>query len=422
MYPQAENRRGASSNNTEIAFRNARPRAKPYKISAGEGMYLLVIPDGNRYWRLKYRYGGREKVLALGVYPEVSLKRARELRNAAKSRLAAGVDPVQERRETKLAARVARANTFEAIAREWHEHRKARGHWDDTTARKIIGSLEADVFPDLGPMPIGSINGPILLATLKKIERRGSLEILSRVKQRCGAVFRYAISTSRATYNPVPDLREAVQTHRPKNHRALTVKELPAFLVALESYPGQPLTKLALKLLVLTFVRPGELRGARWSEFDLETAEWRIPAERMKMNEPHVVPLSRQTLDLIEEIQALTGDRPLLFPSQNGEGRSLSENTLCKAIDVLGFGALATAHGFRATASTILNDAGWRPDVIERQLSHRERNQVRATYNRATYLAERRLMMQTWADILDGYRSGVAVIPLGVRNDRRAAA
>jgi integrase len=395
---------------TDTAIRKAKGRERPYKLADGGGLYLLVNPTGKKYWRLKYRHWGKEKVLALGVYPEVTLAQARDGRDDAKRLLREKQDPVATRQRQRQAAESAAANTFEHIAREWVAQQ--RHSWTPDHADRVLKSLEKDVFPEIGTQPISEINAQELLVTLRKVEKRGATATAQRSLQRCSAIFRYCIASSRCTSNPAADLKGALKPHKTTSRAALSAAELPEFLNKLDIYDGRPETKIALRLLILTFVRPGELRAAQWSEFDLAKAEWRIPAERMKMRTEHVVPLSTQAVKALEELHPLTGYRRLLFPNQSNPQKCMSENTLLFAMYRMGYHSRATAHGFRATASTILNEQGYRPDVIERQLAHVERNKVRAAYNRASYLEERRKMMQAWADYLDGLATGANVVPL----------
>ena len=384
---------------TDIAVRNAKPTAEPYKLTDGGGMYLHVHPNGSRYWRMAYRIAGKQKVFAIGVYPAVTLAEARQIRDDAKKLVKQGIDPVAERKRAARQDASDRANTFEMIAREWHQTKRAG--WTAAHATKILGSLEADIFPTLGDRPLTAVTAPDLLEALRVIETRGALEVAGRVLQRCSAVFRYAIATGRGTYNPAADLRGALKTPEKRHYAALGHADLPDFVQKLTGYDGDLQTRLALRLLALTFVRTGELRAAQWPEFDLDGAEWRIPAERMKMREGHIVPLSRQAVDVLRQLHALNGDGLYVFPSRNGRGACISENTVLYALYRMGYHSRATGHGFRATASTILNEMGYPPDWIERQLAHAERNKVRAAYNRAQYLTERRTMMQVWADYLD---------------------
>jgi integrase len=398
---------------TDVVTRNAKPRAKQYKLADSMGLYLLVRPDGARYWRFKYRFGGKERLLALGVYPEVSLGAARKKRDEARAKLRDGVDPGVERKAEKQRQRIAAENTFEAVAREWIAKQKER--WKPGHAKRVLESLEANLFPGLGKRPVAEITPQELLFELRKIEKRGALEIASRVAQRASSVFRYAIVTARASYNPASDLRGSLTPPRTRNYAALTAADLPEFLTRLDAYDGEPTTKLAIRLLLLTFVRTGELRGARWTELDLDSdaPTWRIPAERMKMKQEHIVPLSQTAVETLRELAKHTGDRPLLFPNRNRPQQPMSENTVLFAIYRMGYHSRATGHGFRATASTILNEMGYKPDVIERQLAHGERNKVRAAYNRAQYLAERREMMRGWADYLAAIAAGGSkVLPI----------
>jgi integrase len=389
---------------TAVAIRNAKPRTKAYKLADEGGLYLLVRPDGARYWRLKYRFAGKEKLLALGVFPDVQLQEARERRDDAKRELRDSKDPGAEKKARKQALKHAAVNTFRAVAEEWL--RKQANRWDPGHTEQVRRSLELNLFPDLGERPIADIDVPELRAVLSKIEDRGAHEMRQRAQQRAGAVFRYAMATGRSNTDPAHALRGAFTPQSNRHHAALGAKDLPEFFERLAGYDGEPTTKLALHLLVVTFVRTGELRGAEWSEIDFEAAEWRIPAERMKMREPHIVPLSTQALALLRELQALTGRGRYLFPGRTKATQPISENTILYALYRMGYHSRATGHGFRSTASTILNEVGFPPDVIERQLAHMERNKVRAAYNRAQYLPERRKMMQQWADMLDAYAAG----------------
>jgi integrase len=384
---------------TPIAIRNAKPRSKPYKLADEDGMYLLIKPDGARYWRFKYRFAGKEKLLALGVYPDVTLAEARDDRDEAKRKLRDSVDPAAERKARKLADKHAAANTFQAVTEEWMT--KTRPKWTERHAERVRRSLEADLFPHIGKRPLAALAAPELLAVLRKIEARNAHELRERVQQRASMIFRYAIATGRCERDPVTDLRGAFTSPTRHNYAALGQKDLPAFFAKLAEYNGEPTTKIAIRLLALTFVRTGELRGAHWSEFDLDAAEWRIPAERMKMRQEHIVPLSGQALDVLRELHELTGSGALLFPSRSKLTQPMSENTIIYALYRMGYHSRATGHGFRSTASTILNELGFAGDVIERQLAHSAKNKVRAAYNKAQYLPERARMMQQWADLLD---------------------
>jgi integrase len=384
---------------SELKARNAKPKTNPYKLADGDGMFLLVSPAGGKYWRLKYRIGGKEKLLALGVYPEVSLADARKRRVKAREALAAGDDPGEVKKEAERKKAIEVANAFELVAREWME--KRRHEWAPGSLRVKIIYLEKYVLPKLGQRPINAITAPEVLEFLREIEARGTLDTTRRVMQMCGQIFRYGIATGQAERNPVPDLRGALKTPVVKHRAYLKEKELPDFLRTLDAYDGKPLTKLALRLLLLTFVRTNELRGAEWGEFDWEAGLWRIPAERMKANAGHVVPLSSQAFDVLRELKKLSGHRQYVFPNDHNPSTNMSENAMLYALYRMGYHSRATGHGFRSTASTILNEQGFRPDVIERQLAHTERDSVRAAYNHAQYLSERREMMQWWADYLD---------------------
>jgi len=384
---------------SDAKARNAKPKAKPYKIADGEGLFLLVTPSGSKYWRLKYFFAGKEKLLALGVYPDVTLADARDRKANARKVLAAGNDPAEVKKEAKREAVLRSANAFESVAREWFEKRKHQ--WAASSADLALARLETHILPKLGDRPVAEINAPEVFAMLRIIEGRGTLETARRVMQMCGQIFSYAIATGRAERNPVPDLRGAIKTPVIRHHAFLKASELPLYLKKLESYDGDPQTKLALRFLLLTFVRTNELRGARWTEIDWDNNEWRIPAERMKMKELHIVPLSRQAIAVLRELEKLTGIRQYLFPNQHNPSTFMSENTMLYALYRMGYHSRTTGHGFRSTASTILNEYGFRADVIERQLAHTERNTVRAAYNHAQYLPERRKMMQWWADYLD---------------------
>lgn len=385
---------------SDAKVRNAKPLSKPFKIADGEGLFLLVVPSGGKYWRFKYHFGGKEKLLALGVYPEVSLGEAREKRAEARKTLAKGNDPGAVKRENKLQTALNSEHTFEAIAREWFAQRKHE--WAEGTSRTHLKRLERHIIPKLGKRPIKEITAPEVLAMVRVVEGKGTLDTAKRLMQICGQVFMYAIATGRAERNPVPDLRGAIKTAVTTHHAYLRAGELPEYLMRLDAYDGAIVTKLALKLLLLTFVRTTELRAANWSEIDFDKAEWRLPAERMKMKEEHIVPLSSQAVSVLRELQNHTGNRQFIFPNQkNPFSAFMSENTMLYALYRMGYHSRTTGHGFRSTASTILNENGFMPDVIERQLAHSERNKVRAAYNHAQYLPERRKMMQWWADYID---------------------
>lgn len=401
------------SNLTVTQVRNAKPSEKSQRLFDGGGLYVEVKPSGARYWRWKYRFLGKEKLLALGVFPAVSLAEARQARDDAKKLLASGIDPGATRQAKKRANAFVSENTFEVIAREWlglQEKKLA-----PATYAKAKWTLETLVFPWLGTVPVADITPPDLLSVLRRVESRGANETAHRTKARCGQVFRYAIATGRATRDPSSDLRGALAPVISKSRAAITdAGKIGDLLRAIELYPGGLIVKCALKISPMVFVRPGELRHAEWSEFDLEKAEWRIPGPKMKMRAEHIVPLSKQALQVLKEIEPFTGKRRYVFPSLRSSDSPMSANTVNVALRLLGYDKdTMTGHGFRALASTRLNELGWPPDVIERQLAHAERNKVRAAYNRAQYLPERKKMMQAWADYLDSLRSNVAkVVPI----------
>jgi integrase len=396
---------------TDPKIRQAKPADKPYKLFDGGGLFLLVLPSGSKLWRFKYRFGGKEKLLAIGSYDKgVSLKKAREARDQARDQLMEGIDPGALKKKAKYAEREQAENTFRAVALNWAETYGAR--WTESHRARVVTSLEADAFPALGNLPINEITPPMVLSVIRAVESRGALDVASRVLQRTSAIFRYAIQTGRAIYNPAADMKWVLKTRKVEHRTAISRDELPGFIKKLDSYSGHPITKLALRLIVLTFVRTGELRGARWKEFNIDQREWRIPAERMKMGLPHLVPLSFQAMAVLEELRPLTGHLDLLFPSQRDQGKPISENTLLYALYRLGYHKRATVHGFRALASTILNESGFRPDVIERQLAHAERNKIRAAYHRSEYLEERQKMMDWWGACLESMEHGQKVVPL----------
>ena len=381
----------------------------PGKHFDGGGLYLEVTPAGRRYWRLKYRHGGKERRLAFGVYPDVSLKDARDCREEARKVLASGDDPGALKKAAKVQAMIDAGNPFEAVARDWHSHQLPT--WTPDHAGRVLKSLEADAFPVIGASPMAHIKPRDVIDLVKKIEARGAGEVADRALKRIRAVFRYAMANERIDHNPVSDLKPGeLLKPRPVTHRlALADADLPAFLARLNAYEGDPSTKAALRLLMLTALRPGELRGLRWVEVDTDAAHIRIPGQRMKMKAPHIVPLSTQAVAVIEGMRALSGDRDLVFPSPYSPGKALSENTFNSALARMGYKGYATAHGFRALFSTVANEAGHDADVIERQLAHIERNKVRAAYHRAEYLTERAALLQWWADHLDGRKGGKVV-------------
>ena len=384
---------------TDLEIKNAKPKDKTYRVFTGLGLYLEITPSGGKYWRFKFRFGGVEKRIGFGVYPEVSYKKAKELRNNARQKLRDGIDPSLEKKSLKQQQYLNPENSFKAVTVEWHDKRKHL--WTEKHACKLLTNFENNVFPEIGGLPVNKITAPELLAFLRKIEAKGTLDKAHRLHQTIGQILRYAIATGRAERDISADLRGALQPVRKSSYSYLKENELPELLTKLEGYQGDDQTKIGLKLLLLTFVRTIELRGAKWSEINFDQAQWRIPEERMKMREIHIVPLSHQVMTLLLELKELTGKYPYLFPNRNNYNTYISENTLLYALYRLGYHSRTTAHGFRSTASTILNENGFKSDAIERQLAHGDRNKVRSSYNYAQYLPERRDMMQWWADHID---------------------
>jgi integrase len=385
---------------TAIQVKEAKPSGKDYKLSDSDGMYLLVKTNGKKYWRLDYRFAGKRKTYAMGVFPRVSLKSARESCHEAKKLLTEGVDPSQVKKERRRQSTVP---TFEEVAVKWWHHE--RDKWTDSHADKVMKRLADNSFKALGKLPADQITPLQVIAVIKTIEARNALDVANRVKQFIKAVYRYAIQHGIVTTNPAGDLDGIVKARKITHRPSLPKKELPEFLNCLEGYSKRGRT---LTLLVLTFVRSIELRGAKWDEFDLEANLWRIPAQRMKMKVDHLVPLSQQAVDVIQQIRVITGRYELVFPSEVNRTKIMSDNTMRQAVFRMGFDgktlgkSKAVPHGFRATASSILNEEGFNPDAIERQLAHQERNGVRAAYtHHARYLDERARMMQWWADFLD---------------------
>jgi integrase len=391
---------------TNTTAKNLKPTDKPYKVSAERGMYLLVNPTGSKLWRLKFRFEGKEKVLPLGQYPDVSLAQAREAREVARKQLAAGVDPMAHRKAEKIARQFAVENSFTNVARLWWESwRAARtSHHADYVLRR----LEADVFPVIGARPVGEIEAPELVRMAKAIEARGALDIAKRALQTCSQIFRYAIAHGLASRNPATDIKpgDVLKSRKKENYARLDAKELPELLRRIEAYQGSAITRLAVKLLAMTFVRTTELIAARWDEFDLEAARWDIPAERMKMRTPHTVPLSTQAVNLLRTLHLVTGHGALLFPGERNHEKPMSNNTILGALERMGYKHRMTGHGFRGIASTQLHEMGFDHAHIEIQLAHQERNSVSASYNHATYLPQRAGMMQSWSDYLDASATG----------------
>ncbi len=394
---------------TDTRIRNTKPTEKPYKLADGGGLYIEIKPNGSKPWRLRYRLARKENVFAVGEYPVVGLADARAERDAAKKLIRNGIHPSHHRKLERVRQAYEHANTFEAVAREWIAHNAE--HWTAKTLQQRRHALERDVFLAFGFLPVRQVTPAHVLSIVKKIEKRApAMAVL--VNQSIGAVCRYAVATLRADNDPTNPLRGSLRPRPVEHHKPLTRDEIPNFIRALEAYPGYFSNKIALHLMLLSLVRTTEMLEARWNEFDLEAALWRIPADRMKMREPHIVPLSRQTVELLQKLQAVTGNGEYLFPNRNNLHKPASRGVLWKAVASMGYLGRFSPHGIRATGSTILNELGFRSDVIETQLAHAERNKVRASYNHAEYLAERSEMMQAWADYIDALCCGGNVVAL----------
>lgn len=386
----------------------SRPKDKPYKLSDGGGLYLLVNPNGSRYWRLKYRIAGKEKLLALGVYPDITLAEARQKRAEAKKVLAAGGDPGQEKQEEKQAKEQAVANSFERLAMEWHTHKSTS--WSEGYAEHLLMYLKKDIFPFIGQKAITDISQVEMLNVLRKMEQRGVLDKLKKTRQACRQIFTYAIITGRAEHNPVSDLAGALKSPKQQHYPHLLVDQIPDFLRALSEYSGSTITRNATRLLMLTGLRTIELRASEWVDIDFDKGVWNIPAERMKMRRPHLVPISTQIRELLEEIHQLTGRGKYVFPGRNDAGKPMSEASINQVIKRIGYDGKATGHGFRHTMSTILHEQGYNTAWIETQLAHVDKNSIRGTYNHAQYLDGRREMLQWYADYMAALENGENVV------------
>ncbi|WP_241622245.1 tyrosine-type recombinase/integrase [Rosenbergiella australiborealis] len=386
----------------------AKAQEKPYKLSDGGGLYLLVNPTGSKYWRLKYRVAGKEKLLSVGVYPDVTLADARSKREDAKRIIAAGGDPSQEKQAEKAAKVLAVQNSFESIAIEWHNHKKE--NWSQGYAEDILEYLTKDIFPFIGKRAINEIKPAEMLAVLRKMEQRGVLDKLKKTRQACRQIFTHAVITGRAENNPVTDLSGALKAPKQKHFPHLNVEEIPAFLTELNKYSGSMITRIATKLLMITGLRTIELRTTEWADIDFDKGIWQIPAERMKMRRPHIVPISRQARELLEELHQLTGRGRYVFHGRNDAGKPMSEASINQVIKRIGYDGRATGHGFRHTLSTILHEQGYNSAWIETQLAHVDKNSIRGTYNHAQYLEGRRTMLQDYADYLDALERGDNVI------------
>lgn len=399
---------------TDAKVRTVKANSKSIKLADGGGLYLEVRPNGTKLWRYRYRIAGKENVFAIGRYPESSLADARAEHGKARVLVKRGVHPSHNRQVERLSNQTANANTFEAVAREWVSKKSVS--WTPYYKRQVTNFLTADVFPHIGKLPIRSVTAAHLLEIVRRVEARGAVSVALLVRQWSSAIFRYAVATLRADGDPAAALRGAIQRPKVEHHKPLSREQIKDFMAAVDEYGGYRTTVIALRLMLLTFVRTVELRKAEWAEIDLERAEWRIPAERMKMREPHIVPLSGQAVAMLTELRSYTGGRSMLFPNYRRPKGCMTSTTLNRALERMGFNGKGSigfsAHGFRATASTILNEMGYRSDVIERQLAHADRDKVRASYNHAEYMKERREMMQDWATYLDSLQSGSNVIPL----------
>lgn len=383
----------------------SKPKDKPYKLSDGGGLYLLVNPNGSRYWRLKYRIAGKEKLLALGVYPDITLAEARQKRADAKKVLAAGGDPGQEKQEEKQAKEQAVANSFERLAMEWHSHKSTS--WSEGYAEHLLMYLKKDIFPFIGQKAITDISQVEMLNVLRKMEQRGVLDKLKKTRQACRQIFTYAIITGRAEHNPVSDLAGALKSPKQQHYPHLLVDQIPDFLRALSEYSGSTITRNATRLLMLTGLRTIELRASEWVDIDFDKGVWNVPAERMKMRRPHLVPISTQVRELLEEIHQLTGRGKYVFPGRNDAGKPMSEASINQVIKRIGYDGKATGHGFRHTMSTILHEQGYNTAWIETQLAHVDKNSIRGTYNHAQYLDGRREMLQWYADYMQALENGL---------------
>ena len=396
---------------TNTTIRNVKPSRKTVKLFDERGLYLEVSPSGGRWWRLKYRYEGKEKRLSLGVFPDVSLKDARDRRDAARKLLGDGVDPSENRKAQKSAQAERAANSFEVVAREWFA--KYSTNWAASHSDRVVRLFERDIFPWIGARPIAEITAPDLLAVVRRIEARGALETAHRARGNCGQVFRYAIATGRALRDPSGDIRGALPPAKGRHFAAKTdPKEVAGILRAMDGYEGTLAVRCALRLAPLVFVRPGELRSAEWADIDLDGKEWRYTVT--KTNTPHIVPLSRQAVEILRELQPLTGSGRFVFPSARSKERPMSDNAILAAMRRAGIDKdEMSGHGFRAVARTILDEVlGVRPDYIEHQLAHAVRDPNGRAYNRTAHLPERQKMMQQWADYLDKLKAGADVIPI----------
>ncbi|HEM8291655.1 TPA: tyrosine-type recombinase/integrase [Providencia rettgeri] len=393
---------------TDMAIKRAKPKEKSYTLADGNGLSLLVETNGSKGWRYRYQFAGKTKMISLGIYPVVTLNEARTKRDEARKQVANGINPSEARKAEKAATINQTENTFKNIALEWYEGRKDRwsvGYRDD-----MMDAFDKDVFPYIGNRPIAEIKPMELLEVLSIMEKRGATEKLKKVRQRCGEVWKYAIITGRAEYNPAPDLASAFVPHKREHYAHLSVSELPEFLSSIDKYMGSQIVRVALRVLILTGVRPGELRKAEWSEINFDTGVWEIPAEKMKMRRPHIVPLSEQVIDLLKQIHPISGSYQYIFPSRTDYRKHISDMALNTMIRRMGYSGRATGHGFRHTMSTILHEQGYNTAWIETQLAHVDKNSIRGTYNHAQYIDGRREMLQWYADYMGALENGDNVV------------
>ena len=399
---------------TDIQVKTAKPKEKDYKLADAGGFYLFVTVAGGKLWRMKYRYDGKENTLSFGAYPAISLLEAREKRDEARKLLANDVDPSETVKAKKAEKQVNKANTFKVWAEKW------LAHWESDKSPRHAGytlrRLEADIYPAIGHMPIADIEAPHIAETMRAIAGRGALDIAKRSHQTIGQVFRYAIAndtSGKIKRNPATDIKpsDIIKPRQKENYARVELTELPALLRAIDNSEARPITRIAIKLMALTFVRTNELIGAKWSEFDLSANEWRIPAERMKMKCPHIVPLATQAVELLNTLKTLTDKTAFLFPNQNDYNKPMSNNTILKALERMGYKGEMTGHGFRGVASTSLHEQGYNHQHIEIQLAHSARDAVSAAYNHALYIPQRAIMMQEWADYLDKLKAGAEILP-----------
>lgn len=399
---------------TDTKIKSLKSKERQYKVGDSGGLFLLIHPNGSKYWRMKYKFADKEKTLAIGVYPAVTLQEARFKRDEAKRLLAQSIDPSQHKRQQKLAIKNAAANSFEAVSREWHD--TMAPNWKGKHAKDVMNTLERDVFPFVGRKPIAEITPPELLYVLRKVEKRGALEVVRKLRQRCESIYKFAIVTGRATYNPARDLEGAFKKQVKTHFKSLKAKELPELMQAVNRYSGEITTKNGIKLILYTLLRTRELIGAEWAEIDYENGVWTIPAERMKMGREHLVPLSRQAIVCLQDLQEMTGHHKWVFASsQKPKHKHMSNNAMIYGLYRMGFHGRTTIHGLRSTGSTILHEMGFNPDVIEKTLSH-ERGGVRMVYNKAEYLDARADMLQQWADYLDNMDG--KIIPINSKADK----